>query len=381
MLKRLIFKTVAIMFAFALFVVPAGAAEMEEEIEETSVVAVVEPITSLNLEQSIRLAVENSTAIAIAKIDHDQAMADLRQARRDARDIRDMRRDRVPGIFTYDVQLAERILPRIMEMVENVSYMNIEFTTNRLKVQVENAYYGVLWAEMELQNTRASLSRAKEQLRLIEVGVEAGVNAQVDVLSAELIVASQELLVAFAENSLRQTRMNFNNLVGLTLDDEVILTSSFEFIPQVFNLDEVKELAKERDILYFQLRENYEIQREALNLARGFFTPNVYAYQEAVRNYEIARLNIKNINQDMDLVIKRAYLNLQTAEERVGLMEKSVEQARENYRLISLRFEVGMATLFEIEWASGELDNAKAELLSAIYDYNISATMLRHGLF
>ena len=377
MFKNLALKIIVMVFAFALFALPVGAAEVEAEEN----VVQREPITSLTLEQSIRLAVENSSDIAIARIEHDQAMADLRQARRGARNINELRRERVPGMFTYDVQLAERILPRTMEMIENISYKSVEFRTNLLSFQVENAYYGVLRAEVELQNAKDSLSRAREQLRLARVGLDAGVNAQADVLGAEVLVASQELMVAFAENSLRQARMDFNNLIGLALDDEITLTSSFEFAPQVFNLDEVRELAKERDIAYFQLHENYEIQREILYLAREFYLPHMYAYQDAVRDYNIARLRLQNADQELELDIRRAYLNTETAKERIGLMEKSVEQAIENYRLISLRFEVGMATLLEIERASGEINNARAELLSAIYDYNLAAAMLRHGLF
>jgi len=197
----------------------------------------------------------------------------------------------------------------------------------------------------------------------------------------EVLVASQELAVLFSENSLRQARMDFNNLIGLALDDEVTLTSRFEFAPLAFDFDELIARAKERDITYFQLHENYEIQREILDIARGFYAPNVNAYQDAVRSYNIARLRLQNADQDLELKVRRALLNTETAKERFSLMEKSVEQSMENYRLTSLRFEVGMATLLEIERASGELDNARAELLSAIYDYNLAAAMLRHGLF
>jgi len=180
---------------------------------------------------------------------------------------------------------------------------------------------------------------------------------------------------------LKQARMDFNNLIGLALDDEAKLTSSFNFAPLEFNLDEIKEMAKEKDITYIQLHENYKVQQETFNLARGYYTPNVYTYQEAERNYNIAKLKLQNADQELELKIRKAYLNTEAAKERYKLMEKSVEQSRESYRLTKLRYEVGMATLLDIERSSGELDNAKAELLSAIYDYNLAAAMLQHGLF
>jgi len=374
-----------------------------EAVATSIVVPGIGPTTSLSLEESIRIAVENNPDIAIARIEHEQAIADLREARRGAINIRISRRELVPveftipgndgnmitviqdrrpgGVFTYDLLLAERILPKTMEMMELLSYKNVEFSINLVKFQVENAYYGVLRAEAELQNSIDSLSRSREQLRITEVGFSAGINARADVIGTEASVASQELVVAFAENSLKQARMDFSNLLGLPLSDEITLTSSFRFTPVEFSFDEIKERAQERDIAYVQLHKSYEIQREILNLAGEFYTPNVLAYQEARRDYDIARLRLQNADQELELRIRRALLNVATAQERFSLMEQSVEQAQENHRLTNLRFEVGMATLLEIERASGEIDNAKAEQLSAIYDYNLAVTMLQHGLF
>ena len=376
MLKNLIFKMAVIVFVFALFVTPAGATEIEgvgNGVENRA------PITSLSLEESIRIAVENSSDIAIAEIEHDQALADLRQARRGARSILRLWWEGFPQ--TYDVLLAERVWPKTAEMLERLSYKNLEITTNLLKFNVENAYYRVLRAEMELQNARDSLSRAREQLRIINLGYEAGVNSRADVFASENLVASQGLIVMFAENSLRLARMDFNNYLGLPLNYEITLTSSFEFTPIEFNFYEIKERARERDITYILLHKNYEIQRETFIVAGEFYVPIVYAYQEARRNYNIAKLELQVADQDLELRIRSALLNMETARERFNLVEQSLEQARESYRLTSLRFEVGMATFLEIERASGEIDNAKAELLSAIYDYNLVVASIRHGFF
>ena len=382
MLKKLIFKTVVIVFVFALFVAPVGAAEVEDvESEIENRVEERAPIRYLSLEESIRIAVENSPAIAIAKIEHEQALADLRQARRDAISIHRLRLQEVPMAFTYDALLAQRVWPKTAEMLELLSYKYVEFITNLVKFQVENAYYSVLSAEGGLQNARDSLLRAQDQLRLVRVGVDAGVNAQVDVLGAEVLIAAQELMVVVAENSLRQVRMDFNILVGLPLDHELELTSRFDFTPVELSFDEIKEIARERNLTYIQLHKNYEIQREVLNVAEEFFPANVYTHQEARRNYNIAKLMLQNADKELDLMIRSAFLNMETAKKAFSLMEKSVEQAIENYRLTILRFEVGIATLMEVERASDELGNAMSELLSAIYDYNRAAAMLQHGLF
>lgn len=384
-LKSSFLKTTVLAIIVTLFLLPVGTVkgdtenhtEVSEPIDE-----VAAEVVSLTLEESIKMAVESHPDIAVAQLEHEQARANLKSAERNAKDIDDLRK--IPGmreLYSYDVYVSEKVLPRTMEMLEVLADKGLEFKTNMLRFQVENAYYDVLKAERELQNTTDSLSRAKEQLRLAKMGLDLGVNAQVDVLGTEVFVATQELTVAFAKNSLEQARMDFNNLLGVALDDEVKLTSSFKFSPVEFNLVEIGEMAREKDLTYIQLHEDHKVQTEAFNLAKGYYTPNVYAYQDAERAYKIAELKLQNADQDLDLKIKKAHLNTVTAKERHNLMEKSVEQASENYRLTKLRYEVGMATLLDLEKASGELDNAKTELLTAIYDYNLAAAMLQYGIF
>ncbi|KUO52050.1 MAG: hypothetical protein APF76_02615 [Desulfitibacter sp. BRH_c19] len=399
-LKSSFLKSMVLAIIFALFLLPVGAAngdvdngtEVEEEVvenvenvenTESTGEAVEEEakIISLSLEESIEMAVENHPDIAVAIIEHEQAKADLRKAKRDAKSIKDLKEQGLPGLYTYDTYLAERVLPKTMEMLEILADKGLDFKKSLLKFQAENAYYDVLKAESELENATDSLVRAKEQLRLAQVGLDVGVNAQADVLGAEVLVASQELTVSFAKNSLKQAEMDFNNLMGLALDDEVKLTSVFSFSPIEFNLEEIGEMAREKDLTYVQLNESVKVQEAAFDMAKGYYTPNVLTYQAAERDYEIAKLKLQNADQNLDLKIRKAYLNTETAKEGYALMEKSVEQASENYRLTKLRHDVGMATLLDLEKASGELDKAKTELVAAVYDYNLAATMLQHGIF
>lgn len=368
------------------------ATEIENEIKEEKSETNKEKITSLSLQDSIDLAIKNDPDLAVAKIEHEQAKVNLKRAKDGAKDISNARKvpksvisamDPIASatIYTYDAYLAEAAYPRAMEMAEKLTDKSIEFQENVLKFQVENAYYTVLKAEKELQNASDSLYRAKEQLRIANVGFNVGTNAKVDVIGAEVLVSAQELAHAHAKNSLKQVRMDFNDLIGLSLDDEVKLTSTFAFSPVVFDLEKIGKTAREKDLTYIQLHENREVQKETFEVAKSYYTPNVYTYKEAQQNLEIAELNLKNVEQDLDLKIEKAFLTTETAKERHKLMEKSVEQATESYRLTKLRYEVGMATLLDMEKANGDVDKAKIELLSAIYDYNLAATMLEHGIF
>lgn len=379
----------------------SGLVDVDEEQEEA-----IEEVLELTLEESIEMALKNSPDIKAAEIEYEQAKVNLRRAEKDARDVRDQRsRPRNDGtseevdptdpiaallasmmgggsqLYSYDTYLYERVRPIAMEMAKTLTEKGLENQKDALKLQVENAYYGVLKAERALENALDAHSRAKEQRRLAQVGFEVGVNAQLDVLLTDVLVASTELNVTLAENDLKTAKMEFNKLLSLPLDTEVKLTSSFSYKPVELNLDEIAQSAREKNIEYIQLHENYKVQEATFEVASSYYTPNVYTYQEVERNFEIAKLKLQNADEELDLKIKKAYFAAKTAEEAYKLMEKTVEQAEENYRLTKLKYEVGMATLLELENAAGELNSSKAELLAALYNYNSAITMLEHGLF
>lgn len=337
-------------------------------------------VMSLSLEQSIEMALNNHLDIAIAKLEHEKAKIQLKQAISQAEAISEMR-DQYSMGYEYSDYIAERIDPKITEMAEVLADKTLEFKKNWLTFQVEQAYYAVLNAEKQLQNAQSSLSRAKEQLRLAELGLALGIKGRADVLSAEGAVASQELSVADATNNLEKAKMDFNNLVGLEPDSGVKLIDNFTLSFEEFDLEQLKATAREKDITYTHLDENHKVQKEAFELAKGFYTPNVYAYQEAKTGYEIAALQLKKAGQELDLKIRKAYLRTETAKEKYKTANKHLEQAGENYRLAKSMYEAGMATFLDLDRARGELDTTGANLLASIYEYNLAAAMLKHGLF
>ena len=363
-----------------------------DEKKQTEEAAVLE----LSLEDAIDLVFENSSEMAIAEIEHAKARDELKKAKRAARDIQDARdtdfsglppaiadamRAEMRSLYSYDTYLAEKVYPLAMGMAETLAEKALEFRGNVLRFQAENAYYDVLKAQRQVENASDALARAQEQLRLVKVGLEAGVNAQVDVLGAEILVTSAGVELNHAKNELKTSKMQFNRLAGLDLEHQVKLISEFAYQPVEFDLEEIMQRAKEKDLTYIQLNENLKVQQETLDLAGSYYGSNVNVYKDAKRDYDIADLRLANADQDLELKIKNSHFMALTAEEAYQLMEKIVEQAEENYRLTKLRYEVGMATLLDLEKAGDNLNASRADSLAALFNYNSAVTMLQHGLF
>jgi outer membrane protein TolC len=102
---------------------------------------------------------------------------------------------------------------------------------------------------------------------------------------------------------------------------------------------------------------------------------------DAGRAREIQALDaIKELNDQMALEIKNAYLNLQEAEKQIAVSQKVIEQAEENFRIAEERFKERVATSTEVLDALTLLTRAKSEYATSLGDFNISYAKLQRAM-
>jgi outer membrane protein len=74
--------------------------------------------------------------------------------------------------------------------------------------------------------------------------------------------------------------------------------------------------------------------------------------------------------------VQTAWAQVQAADRNVGLSEAAVEQAREDYRVIKLRYEAGKAINVEVLDALASLVRAQNNRLMALYEHSIAGDNL-----
>ena len=88
------------------------------------------------------------------------------------------------------------------------------------------------------------------------------------------------------------------------------------------------------------------------------------------------KANEDSIRQAVQLEVSQAYLNVQDAAEQIAMAEQTVLQAQENYDLASGRYRVGVGSPIEVADATITLNNARANLNSALFNYKIAQAAL-----
>ena len=76
------------------------------------------------------------------------------------------------------------------------------------------------------------------------------------------------------------------------------------------------------------------------------------------------------------LQVREAYLNLETARQRVDVTRGAVAQSEESVRILQNRYEAGLATITDLLRAESDRARAHQDYLNSIFDSRMSAAAL-----
>ncbi len=419
----------------------AAIAQEEQEID------LAQPLT---LEQCIQLAVENATDMRNARI--NLAIDGLRvkdararyypdiflNGRYDFSDAVDFGFERenydlgVGGQYTlWDNGQREATFSQAKDRRDATLNRN-EQTKQNLIFQVTQAYYNVLKAQELVKVDLEILERSRENTNRVRAFVEAGIQIEADVATAQVTEANDELSLLNDQNALEIAMATLPRIMGLdpatlitVAEDtdyalyrdkgqiEAVVLSIEEAIQRAFETrPEFKELQStinrlEWDLTlarlsrwpqlnaeynynvnlddYLHERENFtdfrswEV-RTTLNFPifdGGFRTRRI---QEAALSLEQVREDASDLERSVALDVRQAYLNLRRAERAVDISNTQVRNAELSLQVIRGRFEQELSILLELLNAQTEFARALTNQVRAFYDYKIAQVALQRAM-
>ncbi len=97
---------------------------------------------------------------------------------------------------------------------------------------------------------------------------------------------------------------------------------------------------------------------------------------EASRAIERNRARERQVEAALGLDVRRAYLDLKAAQERIGVAEAAVAQAEENLRIVRNRYENGLSTVTELLRSETALAETRLRRLAAVHDQRLASAAL-----
>jgi outer membrane protein len=291
----------------------------------------------------------------------------------------------------------------------NASYYDVLSKADRIIFDIEQAYFRAVAAGKAVEVNREAVEQQKLHLEQAQNFYKIGRRAKIEVTKAEVDLANARQNLLISENRANLAMTNLAHAVGVTGSFDYILDESARKIDIDMDFETAVNYAKNHrpEVLKLQALENQRVSQvkhaqsnyyptltgsasygwrdQSLNLNNNNWGVGMQLnldlfsggrkkaeVDEALNSLEAIQQQNKRTWQGIYLEVQQAFLDLDQAENLIEVLEKSLENAKENFRLAKGRYEVGLSSSLEFSDAQQALNKAQLDYISAILDYQVA---------
>lgn len=306
---------------------------------------------------------------------------------------------------------------------KRISQYNLLTTENRFKELEENiiekvkeAYFGVLLAKSVVRVYEEALKTALEHESQIEKMHREGLVLDSDLLRMRVFRQNTERDLISKKADLEIAKSYLSYVIGVEKEVEPIDEFAFNEEEEL-NLKELIDIGLQNRPELKAFNYQYMMAKENVKVAKSEYFPQISFGSGYERNYDddfnygknwFVGVELKlslfdggakksklvqakadetssyymflDLKKKIEVEIKEAYLKMKSAREGVKLALLEIEEAKENQRVVSKRYEEGLATITEL--LDADLTNLASNLSKekAIYDYIVQKAKLVKAL-
>lgn len=301
--------------------------------------------------------------------------------------------------------------------------LNLEKTKQQIRYNTAATYYKVLQDKNQINVAKESVDTLNEHLKNVNAQYTVGTVAKSDVLASQVQLSNAELSLIQAKNSYAVDMATLNNLLGIPTGTILQLQEQQEAAPYDAPLEECNSFAMENrpDVLAADYQ--VAIAKAQVQGARSGYLPSINAsvtknwageqpfsarYEDTSNNNITTAVQLKwnlwdnnqtqanvksaeaqvakaesaanQIRQNGELEVRKAYLNIQAAEQSITTSKVAVEKAREDYKIAQVRYAAGVGTNLDVMDAQEKLTEAETKYNTALYNLNTSKADLNRAM-
>ena len=304
------------------------------------------------------------------------------------------------------------IIRRYQASKITVSAVQSDFdaTKNQVSDQVARAYVTALRSDSVLGTARANVELSQALLKLAEQQKDAGTGTGIEVTRAQVQLANDRQALVVAENDRRRAGLNLLRAMGLTLETNVELTDQLSYQPAELGSLEaaLADAAKTRAELGAQKQRersahlNYSaVKSERLPSvaasanygtigSRLIGAQPTYTYgvslkvpvfdgfrrdarrEESLSGYRQEQTRSRDLQSQVELEVRLAFDSVRSAATEIEAARDGMQLAEQEVAQAQRRYQAGVTNSIEVTDAQTRLDRARANQISALYDYNVA---------
>ena len=305
----------------------------------------------------------------------------------------------------------------------DIAHMDERGTVLDIVQDVKVAYVNVVKAEKLLDVAQQSVKQLDAHRDMAQNFFDVGMIPRNDLLHAEVELANGRQLLVRSENGLELARSKLNTVLRRGIETPVKVEDILTYRPFEKSLGECLQVALDNrpEIRGYSLKA--EQAKKMVSQAKSEFFPNVnlvgnysrfgdtpgvsgsaFKDQDGLYVMAVANWNfwewgktknrvaaskskenqitdaLTNLNDQITLEVKNAYLLLREAEKQISVSRQAIEQAEENFRLTRERYREQVATSTDVLDAQTLLTRTKSDYTNALGDYHINHARLERAM-
>ena len=310
----------------------------------------------------------------------------------------------------------------LKELEYSLENAKISYALQELNIEknVTSSFYDVYQKQKDLNTAKDEYNNQKQNYEIIKNKVEAGLIAKEELYQAEVNLATSESSVYSAEINYENTKDNFKQLLGISLDEDIMVLPNTDIVTVDVNQEEAVKYALSQRMEIRQKQITLEedvfsiIKAKAANEFKGSITArvgldalgekmnNMYdnptdneqigvsltipifdwgAKKARVKSSELAmesnQIGLDEQKKDITLEVRKICRNLPTLIRQIEIKKKSIENAEHTYEINLEKYRNGNLTGMELQQYQTQLTSAKQAYTNAIISYKLELLNLK----
>jgi outer membrane protein TolC len=299
-----------------------------------------------------------------------------------------------------------------------------KLTRQDVILDAKNAYFSVLKSQKLMEVAQQTVASIASQKEVAENFYKVGLSPLNDLLQSQVQLANAKQQLTTALNNLEIARTRFNTVLRRPVNTPVLLVEEVDYAAFQEGLDDCLAQAQ-KNRLEIQVAElDIGIAEKQVKLTEKDYFPTVnlvgayartgeewdvnggegisdaagwnvqatatwdfwqwgrtgYGRKEKLARLAQSKYKKTEITDTINLEVKSAYLRTHEAEQNILTIEKAVEQAKENLRIIEEQYKEQVATQTDVLVAQTLLTQTMTNYYNALYDFKIAKAVLMRAI-
>ncbi|MGC9070999.1 MAG: TolC family protein [Elusimicrobiales bacterium] len=301
----------------------------------------------------------------------------------------------------------------LAKIYKELSNQQIILSKNAVKKSVRQLFYTLLYMNEVVKLRSEMLSIEKQHLAMFEEKYKQGVASDLNLMRQKVEVSNREVDLIKAQNSYQITLLALKNLLGIDLDEDIIILGEFKYLERDFDFSKLYHhaLINRPDWRIALLQRDMAIKTLDIDRASDYPTISLFAnrqfsaaneksnfppqnlrgwslvgglsvnmpvfngfsttarIKQSQKNLEIAERNLEDMKRKLKIELRELELNMKEVCKRIEATKISLENADKILKSTEQRFKSGLASQLELNDATLLYSSARMNYINSIFDY------------